>query len=75
EGDYLFLELNPQGQFLYVEIKTGLPITEAMADLLTGSDSDAHSGAHRMPVDPPAALLAAPRGDTSRWSAGSRLAS
>lgn len=33
-GDYVFLELNPQGQFLYVEIKTGLPISEAMADLL-----------------------------------------
>lgn len=33
-GDYVFLELNPQGQFLYVEIKTGLPISAAMADLL-----------------------------------------
>jgi hypothetical protein len=34
DGDYVFLELNPQGQFLYVEIKTGMPISEAVADLL-----------------------------------------
>lgn len=33
-GEYVFLELNPQGQFLYVEIKTGMPISAAMADLL-----------------------------------------
>ncbi len=34
ENDYVFLEVNPQGQFLYVKILTGLPITEALADLL-----------------------------------------
>ncbi len=34
EGEYLFLELNPAGQFLYVEILTGLPISDAVADLL-----------------------------------------
>jgi hypothetical protein len=33
-GEYVFLELNPQGQFLYVEIKTGMPITVAMAEFL-----------------------------------------
>ena len=33
-GEYVFLEVNPQGQFLYVEILTGMPITEAMAALL-----------------------------------------
>ena len=33
-GEYVFLEINPQGQFLYVEIKTGMPITQAMAELL-----------------------------------------
>jgi glutathione synthase/RimK-type ligase-like ATP-grasp enzyme len=33
-GEYVFLEINPQGQFLYVEIKTGMPITLAMAELL-----------------------------------------
>jgi len=35
-GEYVFLEINPQGQFLYVEIKTGMPITLAMAELLAG---------------------------------------
>jgi glutathione synthase/RimK-type ligase-like ATP-grasp enzyme len=35
DGEYVFLELNPQGQFLYVEIKTGQPITRAMAEFLS----------------------------------------
>lgn len=35
EGNYVFLEVNPQGQFLYVEILTGMPITTAVAELLT----------------------------------------
>jgi glutathione synthase/RimK-type ligase-like ATP-grasp enzyme len=34
DGEYVFLELNPQGQFLYVEIKTGLPLTRAVAEYL-----------------------------------------
>jgi glutathione synthase/RimK-type ligase-like ATP-grasp enzyme len=34
-GRLHFLELNPQGQFLYVEILTGLPISKAVAKLLT----------------------------------------
>jgi MvdD-like protein with pre-ATP grasp domain len=33
-GEYVFLEVNPQGQFLFVEIKTGMPITRALAALL-----------------------------------------
>lgn len=33
-GEYVFLEINPQGQFLYVEIKAGMPITRTMAELL-----------------------------------------
>ncbi len=33
-GEYLFLEVNPAGQWLFVERLTGLPITAAMADLL-----------------------------------------
>ena len=31
---YVFLEVNPQGQFLYVEILTGLPLARAMAEFL-----------------------------------------
>lgn len=34
DGEYVFLEINPQGQFLYVEIKTGMPLTLAMAEFL-----------------------------------------
>jgi hypothetical protein len=33
-NEYVFFEVNPQGQFLYVEMLTGLPITDALADLL-----------------------------------------
>lgn len=34
DGEYVFLELNPMGQYLYIEILTGLPLTAAMAELL-----------------------------------------
>jgi glutathione synthase/RimK-type ligase-like ATP-grasp enzyme len=33
-GDYYFVELNPTGQFLWTAPKTGLPMAEAMANLL-----------------------------------------
>ena len=33
-GEYVFFEINPQGQFLYIEILTGLPISDALASLL-----------------------------------------
>ena len=33
-GELFFLEINPQGQFLYIEIRTGLPISKALADFL-----------------------------------------
>lgn len=35
DGSCVFFEVNPQGQFLYIEILTGLPITQAMANLLS----------------------------------------
>jgi glutathione synthase/RimK-type ligase-like ATP-grasp enzyme len=34
DGELYFLELNPQGQFLYIEILTGQPIAAALAQLL-----------------------------------------
>jgi hypothetical protein len=34
DGDHVFLELNPNGQYLWVEEMTGTPISEAIADLL-----------------------------------------
>jgi hypothetical protein len=33
-GEHVFLEVNPQGQFMYIEILTGLPISDALADFL-----------------------------------------
>jgi glutathione synthase/RimK-type ligase-like ATP-grasp enzyme len=37
EGDFVFLELNPNGQWLWLELELGLPLVASMADLLTSS--------------------------------------
>ncbi|RKP48663.1 MvdC/MvdD family ATP grasp protein [Pararobbsia silviterrae] len=38
DGRYVFLEINPAGQFLYIEMMTGLPISAALAaHLASGS--------------------------------------
>ena len=34
DGDYVFLENNPNGQWYWIEMMTGLPMARAMADLL-----------------------------------------
>lgn len=34
EGRFVFLEINPLGQWLWIEEKTGLPIADGIADLL-----------------------------------------
>jgi glutathione synthase/RimK-type ligase-like ATP-grasp enzyme len=34
EGEYVFLELNPNGQWLWLEYELGLPLVSSMADLL-----------------------------------------
>jgi hypothetical protein len=34
EGRYVFLEINPNGQYLWIEEATGLPISDAICDLL-----------------------------------------
>lgn len=36
EGEYVFLGINPSGKWLWLESVTGLPMTQAMADLLSG---------------------------------------
>ena len=36
EGRIVFLELNPTGQYLWIEQATGLPISLALAELLAG---------------------------------------
>ena len=39
DGDYVFLEINPAGQWLFVEYAAGLPVTAALAGLLARLDS------------------------------------
>ena len=34
DGEYVFLEINPNGQYLWIETLTGLPISDAIADHL-----------------------------------------
>jgi glutathione synthase/RimK-type ligase-like ATP-grasp enzyme len=36
EGEHIFLEVNPAGQYMWVESKTDLPITAALVDELSG---------------------------------------
>jgi hypothetical protein len=37
DGRYVFLEINPNGQYLWIEHETGLPISQGVCDLLTGA--------------------------------------
>ena len=41
DGRHVFLEINPAGQWLFVEDATGLPITRAMAELMAGIGEEA----------------------------------
>ena len=41
DGRYVFLEINPNGQYLWIEELTGLPISDAMCDLLMAAPSRA----------------------------------
>ena len=38
EGEYVFLEINPVGQWLFIEERTGQPITAALVDCLLMHD-------------------------------------
>jgi glutathione synthase/RimK-type ligase-like ATP-grasp enzyme len=38
DGRHVFLEINPSGQFLYIEAATGMPIAAAMAAALVAAD-------------------------------------
>ena len=40
EGDYVFLEINPAGQWLFIELATGQPISAALAELLHDLDRE-----------------------------------
>lgn len=47
DGRYVFLEINPNGQFLWIEDMTQLPISDAIADLLMSAVSPRHAAAPR----------------------------
>jgi hypothetical protein len=36
---YVFLEINSNGQYLWIELATGLPISDAICDLLLAAPS------------------------------------
>jgi ATP-grasp ribosomal peptide maturase len=40
EGECVFLELNPGGQYLWLEQETGLPLTEALIDVLVAGKEE-----------------------------------
>jgi glutathione synthase/RimK-type ligase-like ATP-grasp enzyme len=44
DGEFVFLELNPNGQWLWLEHELGLPLVAGMADLLTTSHPSAGRG-------------------------------
>jgi hypothetical protein len=41
DGEFVFLDLNPNGQWLWLEEELGLPLVAGMADLLTSRYSPA----------------------------------
>jgi glutathione synthase/RimK-type ligase-like ATP-grasp enzyme len=43
EGRYVFFEINPSGQFLFIEIDTGHPLSNAMAAMLLTARSETQS--------------------------------
>jgi hypothetical protein len=51
EGRYVFIEINPNGQYLWIEELTGLPISDAICDLLMSA------APVRQPVTPGDRLL------------------
>lgn len=40
DGRYIFLEVNPNGQWAWIELETGLPISEAIISLLSAYKND-----------------------------------
>jgi D-alanine-D-alanine ligase-like ATP-grasp enzyme len=38
EGEYVFLEANPNGQFMWMQHDLGIPFSDAVADLLMAGD-------------------------------------
>jgi len=46
DGRYVFFEINPNGQYLWIELATGLPISDALCDLLMAGSSGDRTTAH-----------------------------
>lgn len=46
DGEFVWLEVNPQGQFLFLEPLTGLPLTRYFADYLIDAAQAGHAGPH-----------------------------
>jgi hypothetical protein len=44
DGEYVFLEVNPAGQWLFTERLTGMPVSQAVADLLAGLEDHPETG-------------------------------
>jgi hypothetical protein len=44
DGRYVFIEINPNGQYLWIEQATGLPITDAIVDLLIAKTATEQPG-------------------------------
>ena len=52
DGRYVFLEINPNGQYLWVEQETGLPISDAICNLLmSGATVGAAAAVGSLPED------------------------
>jgi len=43
DGRYVFLEINPNGQYLWIEQEIGSPISEAICDILMSATAGRHS--------------------------------
>jgi glutathione synthase/RimK-type ligase-like ATP-grasp enzyme len=50
DGEFVFLDLNPNGQWLWLEEELGLPLVAGMADLLTREYSPATEAASPVPL-------------------------
>jgi glutathione synthase/RimK-type ligase-like ATP-grasp enzyme len=50
DGEFVFLDLNPNGQWLWLEEELGLPLVASMADLLTTEYSGAAEAAVTVPA-------------------------
>jgi hypothetical protein len=65
DGRYVFLEINPSGQFGWIEDITGLPISAAIAQLLAAHEGTPHTPRERGPYADPIARDFAPDGPDS----------